>query len=569
MPTMIPPYPRANANRSEKAIFTALEGIMDRPDWIVIHSLELAQNYGALMGEADFVVLAPGKGILVIEAKSPNFVEYKAGDWYLDKTPSPTKSPLKQLDGARRSIRGFLGKRDLLSEEPIARLLWFTSISRHQFENKTPGDMQFFEWELGWHDDTSKPTWLIEKALDEHFAHFSGSIDMNREAFTADRAKAIADALVGDFKGMQTKADVQRDLRIHERKLLDEQVALLDLVETNPHVYFDGSAGTGKSFLLAEAARRLDKRGKRTLVTCWNLLMADELRLMTSRPGIDVADLNSIMLSVSGLTSNPTDADNTWFQTTLPELAIAALAEKPYLGGYEAVCVDEFQDIAGNPLLLKVVLAFAGTGSATNTEIILAGDESQQILRPNGERVSALAEARKLMPDLAHLRLRTNCRTAPGLSKQLQRALKLDLQLTGHRIPSSVESGLDVVAVTPGEETAALAAALRSLLTRFAPEDIRVLSPFGSSSVAATFDDSTADGRWLRKQFVPQGKIGWRSIFKFKGLEADAVIITDLNPGAVETMRQRELDLGDLLYVGMTRAKYQCVVLDSAAYLGS
>lgn len=62
-------------------------------------------------------------------------------------------------------------------------------------------------------------------------------------------------------------------------------------------------------------------------------------------------------------------------------------------------------------------------------------------------------------------------------------------------------------------------------------------------------------------------KVGWRSIFKFKGLEAGAVIITDLNPAAVETTRQRELDLDDLLYVGMTRAKYQCIVLDSAQYL--
>ena len=171
------------------------------------------------------------------------------------------------------------------------------------------------------------------------------------------------------------------------------------------------------------------------------------------------------------------------------------------------------------------------------------------------------------MPDLLHLRLRTNCRTAPGLSKQLQTALKIDLKLTGHRIPSSVESGLDVVAVTPGNETAALAAALRSLLTRFAPEDIRVLSPFGSSSLAATFDDSTADGLWLRKQLAPQGKVGWRSIFKFKGLEADAIIITDLTPAALEFVEQRQLDLADLLYVGMTRAKYHCVVLDSAGFL--
>jgi hypothetical protein len=209
--------------------------------------------------------------------------------------------------------------------------------------------------------------------------------------------------------------------------------------------------------------------------------------------------------------------------------------------------VDEFQDIAGNPLLLQVVLALAGTGSATNTEIILAGDESQQILRPNGERVSPLAEARALMPDLVHLRLRTNCRTAPGLSRQLQRALKLDLQLTGHRIPASVESGLDVVAVTSGDETAALAAGLRSSLTRFAPEGIHVLSPFGSSSLAATFDDSTTNGRWLRKQLAPHGKVGWRSIFKFKGLEADAVINIDLSPTAKDFGCSTELDLDGLL----------------------
>ena len=49
---------------------------------------------------------ALGKGILVIEAKSPKWAEYKDGDWYLDRTPKPTKNPLKQLDAARRSIRG-------------------------------------------------------------------------------------------------------------------------------------------------------------------------------------------------------------------------------------------------------------------------------------------------------------------------------------------------------------------------------------------------------------------------------------------------------------------------------
>src|SRR3954454_1884365 len=106
MVRMIPAYPRDGANYSERAIFTALEGITDRPHWTVIHSLTVAQNLGGLMGETDFIVIAPGKGIVLIEAKAPKYVEYKAGDWYLDRTPQPHKDPLKQLEGARRSIRG-------------------------------------------------------------------------------------------------------------------------------------------------------------------------------------------------------------------------------------------------------------------------------------------------------------------------------------------------------------------------------------------------------------------------------------------------------------------------------
>src|SRR6478735_5964461 len=100
MPRMIPLEPRGGANRSERALFQAFEGIMDRPDWVVIHGMTLGQNVAGLTGEVDFVVIAPGKGILLIEAKSPAYVEYKAGDWYLDRTPSPTKDPLKQLEAA-------------------------------------------------------------------------------------------------------------------------------------------------------------------------------------------------------------------------------------------------------------------------------------------------------------------------------------------------------------------------------------------------------------------------------------------------------------------------------------
>lgn len=62
---MIPPEPRSEANRSERDLFRALEGIQDHPDWVVIHSLAVGRHRAGLTGEIDFLVLVPGKGIVI------------------------------------------------------------------------------------------------------------------------------------------------------------------------------------------------------------------------------------------------------------------------------------------------------------------------------------------------------------------------------------------------------------------------------------------------------------------------------------------------------------------------
>src|SRR5690606_6440530 len=71
MTRMIPPRPRSGANTSEKRIFDAFAGAHGTDDWIVLHSLEIRRHATQFEGETDFIVLIPGRGIVVIEAKSP------------------------------------------------------------------------------------------------------------------------------------------------------------------------------------------------------------------------------------------------------------------------------------------------------------------------------------------------------------------------------------------------------------------------------------------------------------------------------------------------------------------
>lgn len=572
MVRMIPSYPREGANVSERRIFDALDGIQGHDDWIAIHSLNVGRHASAFQGEADFVVLVPGKGILVIEAKAPGYVEYKAGDWYLDRVPQPHKDPLKQLDGVRRSIRRHLNNLDLLSgDEPLARLVWFTSLGRYQFENKTPGDLQFFEWELGWSEDLGKPAWLIEKTLDEYNAWYSSvdGVTNDPAAFTAEHANAVASALVSDFVAKQTPEERAHERRATETKLLASQEVVLELIDTNEHVYFEGPAGTGKSYLITQSARRFNREGRKTLVTCWNVLMADELQqFVGGLPNVDVYDLNSLMLRLVGMPANPPDADHDWYTRALPEQAIAVLRDKPHLGGYEAICVDEFQDVAGNLLLLELLFALAGTGKPAGTRLVFAGDSRQQIMRPSAQHVDAFTRAKALIPDLVHVRVRRNCRAVPGLTSGAEAMLGHAIGYTRHRVAKSVAGGLTKVEMAGGNETGALASALRALLVDHAPEDIVVLSPFAAKrSLAGRLlarSEKTQDERWLRKQLQAEGlpgKIRWRSVFKFKGLDADAVVITDLGTDAREFAASQGLEWRDLLYVALTRAKYRCVVL--------
>ena len=572
MVRMIPPYPRDGANTSERKIFDALEGIQGHDDWIAIHSLGVGRHASAFQGEADFIVLAPGQGILVIEAKSPAYVEYKGGDWYLDRVPQPHKDPLKQLDGVRRSIRRHLDDRELLiGDEPIARLVWFTSIGRHQFENRTPGDLQFFEWELAWRDDLGKPAWLIEKTLDEYHRWYStvDEVASDPSAFTPERVETIADALVSDFVAKQTPEERARERRSTEIKLLSSQSVVLELIETNDHVYFEGPAGTGKSYLISQSARRFNREGRKTLVTCWNVLMADEMRqFVGSLPHVDVADLNSLMLRLVGMPANPPDAAGDWYTKELPQRALEVLREKPHLGGYEAICVDEFQDIAGNIHLLELLFALAGTGRPAGTRLVFAGDTRQQIMRRVDEHVNPFTIAKSLIPDLVHVRVRRNCRAVPGLTSAIESTLGHEIGYTRHRVAKSVPGGLSTVEVVNGKETGALASALRDLLQHHAPEDIVVLSPFAAKRSLAgqllSRTEKTQDERWLKKQLQAEGQPGrirWRSIFKFKGLDADAVVLTDLDDEAKDFVASQGLEWNDLMYVALTRAKYRAVIL--------
>jgi hypothetical protein len=147
----------------------------------------------------------------------------------------------------------------------------------------------------------------------------------------------------------------------------------------------------------------------------------------------------------------------------------------------------------------------------------------------------------------------------------------LKIDIVKHRLPSAIDGGLEIVDVKPGKEVKALADTLKKLLEEYRLEDIRILSPFGvNSSLAGSIfagEPKSADERWLWKTLKnpvsDQGEIRWRSIAKFKGLESDVVVITDINDNAKDFIEGTGKTIGEVLYVGISRARHKCVIIQT------
>ena len=99
----------AGSPPGELKVFNSLKDCPLAKDWIVLHSLDLANHTSQISGEADFVIIIPALGTLVLEVKSHKYIKYEHGNWWLGNNAQPeTRGPFKQASNAMHSIRKYV-----------------------------------------------------------------------------------------------------------------------------------------------------------------------------------------------------------------------------------------------------------------------------------------------------------------------------------------------------------------------------------------------------------------------------------------------------------------------------
>ncbi|MBK7063412.1 MAG: ATP-binding protein [Rubrivivax sp.] len=95
---------------------------------------------------------------------------------------------------------------------------------------------------------------------------------------TLRQLEAVLRLLRPDF---EYTASARNDVELAEaaiRRFTDEQFEAIDHLEDNRRVLFKGPAGTGKTFLAIEAARRAVRAGRTVALLCFNSLLASWLK---------------------------------------------------------------------------------------------------------------------------------------------------------------------------------------------------------------------------------------------------------------------------------------------------
>ena len=112
---LIPPtIPPDTPSDGEKLVFELLaaDSAGEAADgWTALHPQDIAHDVKQMEGEADFVVVAPGLGVLVLEVKGCQTLRREHGLWYYgaDAVGDP-RGPFRQASEAMHSLRERVAK---------------------------------------------------------------------------------------------------------------------------------------------------------------------------------------------------------------------------------------------------------------------------------------------------------------------------------------------------------------------------------------------------------------------------------------------------------------------------
>jgi len=509
-----------NNSYGEMKVYEALRSLNDQ--YTVFYSLSwVGVNDKRTVGEADFVIAHPDKGIFVIEVKSGE-IEYKKGEWIQTNTRTGKQKPIAPYTQARKSQFELLARLELARN--IARIpmmcygVWFPSVeiqNKDTLPPEAPKEITLDRTSL------DKP----EKAIEEAYAYWSKKYRVTKLDFS--EFQKVVEVLCPHFHVVPKLKTKMEETEQSYIQLTNQQVALLDFLVEQKTAVIHGLAGTGKTVLALEKAKMLAAQDEQVLFLCFNSFLRDSLKNNNAIPNVTFHNAHSLAYEIMGASDATLDKVLSEFEDYL-ETVFEADDWK-----YSNVIVDEGQDLDDRLLNRLYELVKQKSGC-----FYVFYDRNQYIMKNHMPKWIEDAECR--------LVLHKNCRNTAEVFKTACSIMGLE-NVSFNDVHGEIPA---VKFFTTAQELDAIAEQfIKEVVAGGAvPEDIVILT-------AKTIEDSWLDKNKKYAGFElsterTKGKILFTTIRKFKGLESDVVLIVDASMTSLRNPENKRL-----LYVGTSRAK--------------
>jgi len=266
--------------------------------------------------EADLIAVVPGAGVVVMEVKGST-VWHDGSTWLIERRGRPTRiDPVDQARAAKYALREYVESDPRWGSR--GRLAWGHLIALPF--SAVPDDFALPDC----------PRWMV----------------IDREQLN-DAAALVRAALVDQVTGDLPAEAAEREATVD--RLTQEQAVILGAIQLLSRVEVRGGAGSGKTWLAVEQARRLTRGGQRVALMCYSRDLSDYLQRRCAglrhneRPAY-VGTFHGLGLRW-GAPSGSDDDPDFWERQLPDQMAVLARGLAPG-DKFDDVVVDEAQDFA-------------------------------------------------------------------------------------------------------------------------------------------------------------------------------------------------------------------------------
>lgn len=558
IPSIISPETKSKA---ERKIFKWFERADNTEDWVVFHSLGITQHQTLIDGEVDFLVVAPKLGIFALEVKGGR-VRRQEGLWSftnrLGEVSTKSRGPFEQAKEAIHSIMKAIKDKVDAEHYHVSNLHFGYGVMVPDIEYNSMG-IDEESWMVFDCNDGEKVRDYIVRLAEgskKKFEDKYGRLNPSKLPSAQD-AKYLISILRSDFdKVLAIKARInnaEQDLI----ELTEKQYKCLDQIEENRRGVVYGPAGTGKTLLAIEQAKRLVNNGKRVALLCFNSSIGNWFQTYFDEQARElkpyfVGTFHKLLLEIVRNSGNvvtiPSEPETRriFYEHTLPSMAIEALIENPI--EFDEIIIDEAQDLIRDNYIDVLDLMIKKGFEHGSWKFF--GDFSRQAIYSDTIDGHKMLEELEDRTSFIRYKLSENCRNTKQICDDIQ-------TITGYEAPKDLWTkveGLPVDHRTCSSEEQELEK-INDLLNELNEKNIEkgkitILSPrMRDKSIV-----SRLEGIKIKDyDFRPTDCITFSTIQSFKGLENAVIVLVDVN----------SYSLVNLMYVALSRARAALYIFET------